>query len=237
MAQIKIIRNESGSTKQILNRDIADGSSYEIPTHLWLELSRDPDIESFIISGDYIVNDGVDDLISSVGLVHVQNIAGVDREHSDITLLPAITLNAPEVVSISAASIGFSMIIGDEIYGQSRIDNYVGDVVSVQLHLCIDNNLSDRWIQFNLNYITTNGYNDKNMNTLTGTLQIGPIEVPTTPWRIFEVEANVPSSDFANGEHYLFIGIERVTATGKTAPTNNPAILRYCKEYWKKLET
>lgn len=237
MAQKKIITNNSGSTQQILNRDIPNTQSYDIPPHLWFELSSDETIHSLILSEDYVVNDGSQDLEPDVGHAHVQSINGVVRNHSDITLLPAVTVKAPEVVRISDATIGFNMMVGEEIFGQSRLNNYAGNSVEIQLHMAIDNSIADRWIQFNVHYITTNGINDKSMNSVNGTLQMGPIEVPTTPWRIFEAVVTIPHTAFENGEKYIYIGIERVTATGKTAPTNHPAILRYCKRYWEVLES
>ena len=75
------------------------------------------------------------------------------------------------------------------------------------------------------------------MNSVNGTLQMGATEVPSTPWRVFEAIVTVPSSAFDNGEKYIYIGIKRVTAIGKTSPTNHPNILRYCKRYWEKLES
>jgi hypothetical protein len=233
MIQQKIVRNESGSTIQILNREMADTESYDVPPHMWAELAFDSDLHSLVTSGDFVINDGNVDLIAPVGLAHIQNIQGVVRNHSDITLLPAVTENAPAIKRLSDASIGFYMEIDNEIYGQSRINNYAGDDVEVQLHMAIDNTTADRWIEFEVSYITTNGLNDKAMDVVNGVLQMGAIEVPTTAYRIFEAVVNIPASAFANGEKYIYIGIKRVIAAGETAPTDHPVILRYCKRYWE----
>lgn len=236
MSHKRIIKNLSGVTKQILNRDVPHNSEYDVPPHFWSELAIETEIQSFLNSGDYVLNNGTEDMPSSVAIYSVTSLGGVVRNHSDITLLPAVTENAPEVCRISGASIGFCMSQGDEIFGQTRLNNYAGGDVEVQLHICIDNSTADRWIQFDVHYITTNGFNDKAMNSVNGTLEMLE-EVPTTPWRIFESVVTIPASAFANGEKYIYIGIERVEATGKTAPTNHPNILRYCKRYWEALES
>lgn len=237
MTQTKIIKNVSGSQVQILNRDITDGAFYNVPPHMWSELAIDSNLHTLILSGDLVINDGNLDLQADVGLAHLQMVHGVVRNHSDITLLPAVTANAPEVCRLSAANIGFCMEIGNEIFGQSRINNYAGDDVEVQIHMAIDNATADRWVQFNVHYITTNGINDKAMNVVNATLSMGPVEVPTTPWRVFESVVNIPATAFENGEKYIYIGIERVAAVGKTEPVNHPNVLRYCKRYWEMLES
>lgn len=236
MSNKRIIKNVSGVTKQILNRDVPNNSEYDIPPHFWSEAAIDDEIKSLILSGDYILNNGTQDMPVDVAIYSITSLGGVVRNHSDITLLPAVTENAPEVCRISDASIAFCMNQGDEIFGQTRINNYAGGDVEVQLHMCIDNSIADRWIQFDVHYITTNGVDDKNMNSIDGTLEMLE-EVPTTPWRIFETVVTIPASAFANGEKYIYIGIERVEAVGKTSPTNNPNILRYCKRYWEALES
>jgi len=235
MSQRKIIKNQSGSTQQILNRDVANGDQYEIPSGHWNDLSINSDIISKINSKDYVVNDGNVDLNSTVALAHIQNLHGVVKEHSDVTLLPFVSDNAPELYMISDASIGQRMMVGEQIFGQTRIDNLVDDNVKIQLHLSIDNNIADKWIQFELSYIKTTGDGDKNMNTPDGTVTFGPIEVPTTPYQIFKSTVSIPSEGFNSEEHYIFLGIKRVAAIGKTEPTNNPIVLRYCKIFYKNL--
>lgn len=227
----------TGAPYQILNRNVESEDTYEVKQHLWLELANSLELHALLESGDLVMNDGSEDLAPKVGKSHAESINGVVRNHSDITLLPAVTANAPEVVKISNASIGFKLSEGDEIFGQSRINNYAGGDVEVQLHLAVDNDVADRWVQYEVHYIVTNGRNDKSMNSVNGVLQLGPTQVPTVPWRIFEGAATIPSSEFDNGEVYLFMGIQRVAAVGKTEPTNDPAILRYCKRYWEKLES
>ena len=62
MALIKRIKNVSGATKQILNRDIAHNSYYEVPETMWQELANDQGIKSDISAGNLIVNNGTADL-------------------------------------------------------------------------------------------------------------------------------------------------------------------------------
>jgi len=68
---IKILKNVSGSTLQILNRDIENNDSYDIPSHLWLELSGDAEIRTLVEDEDIIVNDGTNDLDITEGLNHL----------------------------------------------------------------------------------------------------------------------------------------------------------------------
>lgn len=68
----KIIKNVSGETRQILKRDVANNSQYDIPSHLWLELADDTAIHDYITSGDYIVNNGTSDLSASDGVKFVK---------------------------------------------------------------------------------------------------------------------------------------------------------------------
>lgn len=68
----KIIKNNSDNTIQILNRDVAVGEQYEIPTHLWLELIDKTSLHNLISSGELIVNDGNQDLSSSDGVYHIK---------------------------------------------------------------------------------------------------------------------------------------------------------------------
>lgn len=233
MPKKKIITNLTGDVYQIVNRDIANTASYDIEPNLWLELAHDSEIASLVLSGDLTVNDGTDDLVSEVGVAHVTNIQGVEKSHTDVTLLPAVGENAPSFVVINGLAAGHQMEINDTIYGQSRTDNIAGGNISLQLHCVIDNSITDRWIQFEVKIKTTTGNLDKTLVTPDETIVIGPIEVPSTPFMIFEVQGDIPSSYFDNEEKYFLFEVKRVTATGKTAPTNNVIVWRYCKEYYK----
>lgn len=237
----KILKNTTGSeiTLSVNGFSIPAGGQVNIVNQNYGLLAKDgsvTELTPLINSGDIVVNDGTNDLIADVALNHVSNVNGVIFDHSDITLLPAVTINAPEVVKLSDAVIGNCLEIDEEIFGQTRIDAWAGGGVNFQLHMCINNTDSDRWVQFDISYFTTNGINDKQVNTTPTVTTIGPVEVPTTAFRIFEVEATIPSSAFSNGEKYFFVGVKRVTPTGKTSPTNHPIVLRYCKQYYKKIE-
>lgn len=238
MSQIKIIRNESGITKQILNRDVANGDSYNIAQHLWLELANADSIHTEITNGNYIVNNGSEDLSPEVGLVHIQNIEGVTKVHEDAYFMPGVGILAPEPVALSNAAVGYLFGIGDKSYLQFRLDNIVGNEVKIQLHLAIDNSTADRWVAYKSYYRTTTGSGDKTMDSHDGDIETGAIECPTTPYEIFSKVFSIPTNVFDSGEKYIFIGIERVDASlyGKTNPLLvNPALVRMCRIYWKKL--
>lgn len=72
MALVKILKNNSGAEKQILNRMVPDAGSFTIPTYHWLELASDGGIAADIASGSLVVNDGSNDLSIAEGLELVQ---------------------------------------------------------------------------------------------------------------------------------------------------------------------
>jgi len=237
---VKTLKNVSGSDIEITRLGLVVPASEEISiavqnhTLLASPLTID-EITPFVESEDLVINDGTEDLPSDVGLAHISSVQGVVREHNDITLLPAIGEAAPEIAKISNAVVGHCLLVGEEIFGQTRIDNLAGGDVIFQMHLTINNTVADRWIQYEVSYFTTTGFDEKACNTPDGTVTIGPVEVPTTAFGVFEAQCVIPASAWENGEKYMFLGVKRVTATGKTAPTNDPVTLRYCKEYFKKL--
>lgn len=236
MSQIKIVKNRSGLERSILNRLVADNEDYNVQPIYYAKLAEDVEIAAYVTSGEYVINDGNTDLPIDVALVHIRNIQGVVFEHNDITLLPGIGVNAPEIITLSAAATGHKMMVGEKVFGQTRIDHLAGGDVVLQLHQAIDNTEPDRWIQYDVSYFTSSGSDLKPLNVPTGAVTMGPMEVPTVAFGMFESTVVIPGTAWANSEHYLFVGVERVEAVGKTAPTNDPVILRYCKRYYKRLE-
>lgn len=71
MAIIKIIKNLSGSTQQIINADVANNGSFIIPVELWFMAANDIDLRAKINSGQFVVNDGTSDLSASDGILHI----------------------------------------------------------------------------------------------------------------------------------------------------------------------
>lgn len=236
MAQKKIIKNQSGETRRIVNREVPDMGQLDVQPIFWLDMSIDTELQDYVSTGDYVINDGVNDLPIDLALAHLENQSGIVFEHNDITLLPAVGENAPEIAKISNSLVGHCLLVGEEIFGQTRIDNLAGGEVVFQMHLAINNTTADRWVKYELSYFTTSGHDEKPCNTPDGVVTIGPVEVPTTAFGVFEVHAAIPETAWENGERYMFVGVKRVTATGKTAPTNHPITLRYCKQYYKRLE-
>jgi hypothetical protein len=63
MAQIvKILRNVSGATRNILNIEVADTASYVVPYNQWVKLTEHQPTLDDIIAGLVIVNNGTTDL-------------------------------------------------------------------------------------------------------------------------------------------------------------------------------
>ena len=236
----KILKNESGSDINLitLGLTILNSSQVELIKQVY-SLAASPlsmsQLTPLIESGDIVVNNGEEDLPIQAAIVHIANIEGIERSHTDITLLPGVGDNAASFVEIDEILAGHQLEVNERIYGQSRVDNWVGGDVTIEIHLLIDNDTADRWAQFEIRFRTTVGYGDKVLNTADDTITIGPTELPTTPFMPFVMEVNVPESYFNNEEKYILFQIKRVTATGKTAPTNDPIIWRYCKVYYKEL--
>lgn len=72
MALIKILKNNSGEEKQILNRMVPIAGSFTIPTNQWLKLAADTFIAEGIASGALVANDGINDLSIAEGLKLIQ---------------------------------------------------------------------------------------------------------------------------------------------------------------------
>ena len=230
MSHKRIIKNESGASAQILNRDIDDGASYDVPTHLWLELSGDSSIHDLITSGDFVVNDGDEDLSAEAGFLHAQG--RLNEAHEPIQFSPPIGINAPEAVALNGAAYGYALDIGSELYTFSHLHHPIpSEDVTFQLHMAIDNSTADRWIQFEFTFLTTTGIGDKQMNSHDAIIETAQLEVPTTPFLIFDLKTVLPAEYFENGEDNIFLKIKRITAAGKTAPTNRPVIVRVDKIY------
>lgn len=230
---MKIVRNTTLTNILTGGVILEPGIDYTIPPQEYSQWSANTTAHNLITSGDIVVNNGSQDLSAEVGLVHIQN--GVAFKHDDVALLPIVGEDAATLVSICPAAIGYQLDIGDKVYGQTRIDRLVGKAVQFQIHMTIDNSESDKWVQFEISYFTTNGRDDlKQINSIDGTVNTIVKEVPSTPYLVFEAVVDIPTTAFDNDETYLFLGIKRISPVGKTSPTNSPIILRYCKRYFQE---
>ena len=219
-----------------LGKTLAAAEEYEVNRQSYSLISRQDTLDElspYILSEDLIVNNGSVDLPFDVGINHIASSGGVEDRHEDITLLPGVGVNAPSFVEIDQLAAGHEMQINDLIYGQSRIDNYAGGNVTIQIHGIVDNDSLDRWIKFQLRIITTNGHGDKTLLTPDVTVTTDDYEVPDTPFLTFAINVDIERSYFQNGEKYLIFQIKRIDVSGKTSPTNNPVIWRYCKKYFR----
>lgn len=236
MARILKNTTESDINLNVLGITILANSEVEL-VRQWYSLAGNEnsmiELSPLILSEDIVVNDGKNDLPPAIGIAHIQY--GVGFIHEDIGLLPIVGDSAPALVEICPAAIGYEMQVGNKIYGQTRIDRLVGDFVQIQLHMAINNDESDKWVQFEIKYFTTNGRNDsKQISQEDGTVLTELKEVPTLPYSVFESVANIPSEVFQDDEIYLFFSVKRVTpAESKDSPENNVLALRYCKRYYQ----
>lgn len=81
MVIIKIIKNVSGSTQQIVNADVANNGSFNISPELWLAASNDSDLRTKITNGTLVVNNGTSDLSANEGLIHLDRFQFDDAEN------------------------------------------------------------------------------------------------------------------------------------------------------------
>ena len=229
----RIIKNLSGETKQILKRTVVNGDQFDIPPHLWLELIDNTGIFELVTSGDYVVNDGDIDLSPDAAILHLQ--LSVDAVHEPVEFSAIFGDNTPEVAALNEATYGLKFDIGDEIRMVTHLDNPLPtEDISLQLHLGIDNTVADRWVQFEITFLTTTGIGDKTLNTHDAVINTSQIEVPTTPYLIFDIVTLLPVEYFENGEDNIFFKIRRIDPIGKTSPENRPALVRVDKIYRRK---
>lgn len=72
---VKIIINNSGEQQEILGVQVADQDQYLVPKGKWLDLAEEDDIFDMVTSGDYIINNGTENLSSSSGLTWIKSLA------------------------------------------------------------------------------------------------------------------------------------------------------------------
>lgn len=230
----KILKNNTDSTMQILNRDVGAGQQYDIPHGQWDKLADSEEIPTLISDGDIIVNNGEEDLSTSVALVHIKE--GALRVHRPMNIIAGLGENCPELIQLNSASVGFDVEIGDKGYVRARADNIVGDFFEVEFHFCINNEAINKYITFKANVLTTCGCGDKYLNQEDIEYSFGPLDVETDPYKIFNYTIQLPTSLFQNNEKYIFIGLERIdNEEGYDEPTNNPIIVHVDQIYWKRV--
>ena len=232
-----IIKNTTANDKTWGGKAYSAYSQYAIQEIDRLRLLSDEFFLTDLANGAALINDGNQDFSDSeMGLLILQKL--LVYAHEDVDVQTAVGLLAPAPTELNSAAMGYAFDIDDKAYLQFRLDQLIGEEIKLQVHLAINNTTADRWVAFECFYRTTNGFNDKVMNTHDGSVIIGPIQVPTTAYRIFAATVSIPASVFANGEHYVYLGLQRidVSSYSKTNTANNPHVLRCCKLYYKRLD-
>lgn len=183
-----------------------------------------------------VINDGTQDLNPEQGLLLVEK--KLKLVHEALAFSPAIGISAPEIIVLTTTSAahGHRFEIGDEMFALTHFENIVLNDVQLQLHMAIDNATADRWIEFEFDLLSTTGILDKAIDGVDATITTGPVQVPTTPFLIFDAKASIPTTLFANGEDNIFIRLRRIAPSGKVAPTNHPVVVRIDKIHKQKLD-
>lgn len=71
MAIVKILKNVSGTTRNVLNRQLANNESYTLPHNQWAKLAIHDSTLADIAAGLVVVNNGTSNLSISAGLAHI----------------------------------------------------------------------------------------------------------------------------------------------------------------------
>jgi hypothetical protein len=236
MATKKIIKNRSGQELKILGVYVPDQGEYEVPPNKWLELSGKEDIIELIEAEDIIINNGIEDLPIDVASMHVKS--GTIKIHRDVQIKTGVGINAPEIIELNHAVTGYLVGIGDKGYFDTRIDNLINNTMNLDLHYCIDNSESNKYVKFRLYISTSSGDGDLDLTTSQFTVDYGPFEVSTNPYVIKKRTVTLPPTVIDLDRPYIFIGMERIDpGENYPSPTNNPILVRVCKEYWKRVVT
>lgn len=111
MSVIKTLKNVSGQDLQLLNVVVSNNSSFTVPTHLWLELANDSNIETYINADQVIVNNGTSDLSKSDGLKLIQKFQIEEAKEVifDNTTNGFISDNVQDAIEESKTSVVGSM--------------------------------------------------------------------------------------------------------------------------------
>lgn len=231
----KIIKNRSGSTKTILNKVVSNGDQIDAQSIYFNQLPNNQEILNLISSGDYIVNDGLSDLGIEEALAHVK--VGTKLVQTWIGLLAGVGENAPEIVEVSSAAVGFKMEVGDKLFSNDKYESLVGNRIEFSIYAIVDNSITNRWVSFDINLKTININGGDNGNTIDQTFQFGPFEVPTTPNEVFVMSGSIPSGIVTSDNSIIMLGVERTDTTqyNKTQPINDPIVLFISKTYRKSL--
>jgi len=230
----KILKNNTGSTMQILNRDIPEGGQYNVPHGKWDMLADDSSIITKIENQEIIVNNGEEDLPISVAKIHVCD--GALKVHRSMNILPGLGENCPALVSLNSACVGYEVEIEDKGYIRARADNIIGDFFCIEFHFCIDNIDEDKYVSFKAYVTTTSGDGDQYLDNHDVVYEFGPLITETDPFKIFSYKIQLPTTLFENDEKYIYVGLERVAnEEGYNNPTNNPIIVDIDQIYWKRV--
>lgn len=230
-----IIKNTDSIDHKWGGINVTSASQYSMQEVDRLRLLSDSYFLDSLTNGFAVVNNG-EDLNAEQGLLHLQK--QLKTVHEALNFAPAVGIAAPELTTISAtgAAHGHKFEINDEMFALTHFDGLILNNVKLQLHLVIDNSVADRWIQFDFTVLSTTGILDKAIDGYDQIISTGPVEVPTTPFLIFDMKISVPASIFDEGRDNLFIRVKRTVPVGKTAPTNHPIIVRMDKIHKQRLD-
>lgn len=95
MTVVKILKNVSGATRNVLNRELADSEAYTVPYSQWTKLADHQPTLDDIQSGVVVINNGSIDLSISEGLRLVRKFDLEDEGR------PKVQLNGVEITPVA----------------------------------------------------------------------------------------------------------------------------------------
>jgi len=108
---VKIIKNDSGDSKQVLTKLMDNQEEWTIPFNLWLELAEDEDIHADITSGALKISDGTDYLTPADGVTWVKLLAYPKQNEIIPKILSFVTLPANPVLNDLVFYVPFNEIL------------------------------------------------------------------------------------------------------------------------------
>ena len=234
---IKILKNNTNEDVIIsdIGQIIKPLESFTIIPEEYNKYANSQDVFDLIDNETLTVNNGERDMSPFVGKEHLS--FGVLWVHQDMTIIPGVGEEAPELVSVSNIGVGYSLAEGISIFAQTRIDNIIGDKLELEGHLYVDSEEIDKAVYARLTYHITDGKTSAKLFTDThSVVTLGPVIINPILNAPFTMHFDINSNEFSNNERYLLMKLDiPPMPSGYTRRTNPIILWRVCKEHWKRV--
>ena len=122
----KILKNKSGDTLNILNKEVANNGEYILPAGQWMKLRDSTATLALIESGYVVVNNGAVDLSSGEGLIwakllseqQIKNIVKVNKNNPTVEGEFSSIVSAIASITDSSSTNQYLIKVGPGIYNE-----------------------------------------------------------------------------------------------------------------------